>query len=121
AGPGAAEVGDPGWHRDPRSRQDDSSLGLANEAGENVGGASYRPDHFGARLPRKAPMPSLASSVAKTAAKPAFSASMPSSRSPAAETSLIFSTATGAWPASLRAHDSAVSNSSWSRTIRLTR
>ena len=66
-------------------------------------------------------MPSRASSLAKTAAKAAFSASMPSSRSGLAETSLIAPTASGAWPASLRAHASAVSSSSWSGTTRLTR
>ena len=66
-------------------------------------------------------MPSLASSLENAAAKPAFSASMPSSRSPLAETALICATATGAWAASLRPHISAVSNSSWSGTTRLTR
>ena len=66
-------------------------------------------------------MPSLASSEKNAAAKPAFSASMPSSRSPLAETFLIWPTAIGACPASLRAHDSAVSSSSWSGTMRLTR
>ena len=64
-------------------------------------------------------MPSFASSLRKAVAKPCFSASIPSSRSPLSETSLICSTATGAWPASLRAHESAVSNSSWSGTTRL--
>ena len=45
---------------------------------------------------------------------------MPSSRSPLWLTFLISSTASGACPASLRAHASAVSNSSWSGTTRLT-
>ncbi len=49
-------------------------------------------------------MPSLASPLANTAAKAPFSASMPSSRSPAPETRLICASASGAWPASLRAH-----------------
>src|SRR6187549_856577 len=66
-------------------------------------------------------MPSLASSLPKAVAKPCFSASMPSSRSPLPETCLIWPRATGAWPASLRPQASAVSNSSWSGTTRLTR
>ena len=47
-------------------------------------------------------MPSLPSAVWKTSAKPCFSASMPSSRSPLWLTFLISSTASGACPASLR-------------------
>src|SRR5680860_706332 len=84
-------------------------------------GGCYLPLHFGVRLPRKAAMPSFASSLAKAVAKARFSASMPSSRSPLWEALLICSRATGAWPASLPAHISAVSNSSWSGTTRLTR
>ena len=80
---------------------------------ERAGRASC-PLNCAARLPRKAAMPSLASSLAKALAKPCFSASMPASRSPLAETRLICSTASGACPASLRAHASAVSSSSWS-------
>ena len=57
----------------------------------------------------------------RPSAKPCFSASMPSSRSPRWETCLIWPSATGACPASLRAHISAVSSSSWSGTTRLTR
>ena len=53
---------------------------------------SSAPLNRGARLPRKAAMPSLASSLAKAVAKARFSASMPSSRSPAPETRLICST-----------------------------
>ena len=66
--------------------------------------APHSPLKCGARLPRKAAMPSLASALANTAANARFSASMPSSRSPAPETRLICSTASGACPASLRAH-----------------
>ena len=39
---------------------------LAHEAGEELDAAVYRPRHVGWRLPRKAPMPSRASSLAKT-------------------------------------------------------
>ena len=59
-------------------------------------GLFYLPLHFGLRLPRKAPIPSLASSLWKAVAKPCFSASIPSSRSPLWETSLICSPASGA-------------------------
>ena len=61
------------------------------------------PLNLGVRLPRKAEMPSRASSDVKASMKPPFSASMPSSRSPACETRLICSSATGAWRANLRA------------------
>ena len=59
-------------------------LGLADQLGEprGAGRRRYLPLHFGVRLPRKAPMPSLASSLPKAVAKPCFSASIPSSRSP---------------------------------------
>ena len=63
-------------------------------------------------------MPSFPSSLVNARANPRFSASIPSSRSGLSETSLTRSTAIGAWPASLRAHASAVSNSSWSGTTR---
>src|SRR5215208_5955060 len=72
-------------------------------------GRAYLPDHFAFRLPRNAEMPSRASSDVNAVTKPPFSASIHSSRSPVAETCLICSTATGAWPASLRAHARAVS------------
>ena len=66
-------------------------------------------------------MPSRASPDAKTSAKAAFSASMPSSRSASpAVVRLIAPTASGAWPPSLRAHARATSCSSWSGTTRLT-
>jgi hypothetical protein len=62
-------------------------------------------------------MPSRASALWKTSAKAAFSASMPSSRSASpAVVRLIAATASGACPPSLRAQDSAASNSSWSGT-----
>ena len=63
----------------------------------------HRPLNSGLRFCRNAPMPSRASSEPNAFAKAAFSASIPSSRSPACETCLICSSATGAWPANLRA------------------
>ena len=66
-------------------------------------------------------MPSRASSDANAVAKPCFSAAMPSSRSPLCETRLICSSAAAPGAANLRAQLSAVSNSSWSGTTRLTR
>src|SRR3954470_2259665 len=116
-GAGRAEVGDPGRHRDPRAGQRDDGAGLADEACQ----ALYLPVHSGLRLPRNALIPSLPSSDWNAVPKPAFSASMPASISPLALTFLICSTASGACSASLRAHASAVSNSSWSTTTRLTR
>ena len=104
--PGRAEVGDPGRHRDPRAGQRDrrtaprGSAPRAARRRRSVAVATSAP--FGVRLPRKAEMPSLASSLPKAVAKPCFSASMPSSRSPLCETTLICSRASGAWPASLR-------------------
>lgn len=64
---------------------------------------AYLPCHSGVRLPKNAEIPSLASSVWKTRANAAFSASMPSSISPLAEVCLISAIATGACPASFRA------------------
>src|SRR6185312_10056674 len=107
-GSGRAEVGDPGRHRDPRARERDDGAGLADEARQG----RYLPCHTGLRLPRNALIPSLPSCDWNAVANPAFSASMPASRSPAALTCLTCSTASGACSASLRAHASAVSNSS---------
>src|SRR3954470_18160156 len=115
-GAGRAEVGDPGRHRDPRAGQRDDGAGLADEACQ----ALYLPVHSGLRLPRNALIPSLPSSDWNAVPKPAFSASMPASISPLALTFLTCSTASGACSASLRAHASALSNSSWSTTTRLT-
>src|ERR671924_1370645 len=113
AGPGGAEVGDARRDRDARAGERDDRASLADEAGERLDArVRYRPLHVGWRLARNAPIPSRASSLVNTAAKPAFSAAMPSSRSALPETALICATASGACPASLRAHCSAVSSSS---------
>ena len=76
--------------------------------------AAHLPLNSGVRLPRNAPMPSRASSEANAFANASFSAAMPSSRSPLWDACLISSSASGAWRANLRAHWTAVSNSSWS-------
>ncbi len=97
APPRAAEVGDSRRHGDPGAGQGHRRPGLPDQAGEPLCLVSgYLPCHLGLRLPRNAEIPSLASSEKKAVAKPCFSASIPSSRSPLLETSLICSTATGA-------------------------
>ncbi len=85
AGLRRAEVGNPGWNRDPGAGQHHGRARLADQLRQSLDPVRdvYLPLHFGVRLPRKAPMPSLASSLRKAVAKPCFSASMPSSRSPA--------------------------------------
>src|SRR5688572_6554859 len=88
------EVGDPGGDRDPRAGQRHGRARLADQLRELRRGPrrcllkSHSPFHSGLRLPRKAEMPSFASAVWNAVANPAFSASMPSSRSPLWDTSL---------------------------------
>ena len=57
---------------------------------------AYLPLNCGVRLPRKAPMPSLASSDENAFSNPRASASRPSPSSPVADTVLICSIAKGA-------------------------
>src|SRR5215213_505832 len=127
---GGAEVRDSRGHRDPGPGQRDDGPGRPDELrkARHAGGAhrrgltTYSPFHAGWRLPRNAPMPSRASDVEKTSANAAFSVSMPSSRSASpAVVRLIAWTASGACPASLRAHAIATSCSSWSATTRVAR
>src|SRR3954452_10310879 len=80
--PRTPEVRNPTRHRDPRSRQSDSALGMPDQLSELYRSlCRYLPCHFGDLFPRNAEMPSLASSDTNAAAKPCFSASIPSSRS----------------------------------------
>src|SRR4029453_967149 len=118
--PGArgAEVRDPRRHRDPRPGERHRTTALLQQPRKSPA-PDYFPFHFGFRLPRNASLPSRASSELNAVTKPPFSASTPSSRSAFAETFLIWSTATGAWSASFRAHSRAASNSSWSGTTSL--
>src|SRR5215218_300065 len=123
--PGArrAEVRNAGRHRDARAGKRQHPAGGAQQLRQPRRAGRCRraqaPLNRGVRLPRNAPIPSRASSDANTVAKPAFSASMPSSRSPWCDTRLICSSASGACRANFRVHASAVSNSSWSGTTRL--
>src|SRR6202042_1365181 len=93
AGRGRTEVGDARGDRDAGPGQGNGRARLADQLRQSLDPVRnvYLPLHFGVRLPRKAPMPSLASSLRKAVAKPCFSASMPASRSPACETRLICS------------------------------
>src|SRR4051794_8633510 len=115
--PRTSEIRNPRRDGDPRAGEGDGALRLSDQLREPRRlVCDYLPCHFGERFPRKAEMPSLASSEKKAAANPCFSASIPASRSPLLETRLICSTATGACSASLRAHEIATSSSSSSGT-----
>ena len=79
-----AEIRDPAGHGDPRARSGrrcscDSRISSASRWAWS---GCYLPCHLALRFCRKAEMPSLPSSERKAVAKPCFSASMPSSRSP---------------------------------------
>ena len=91
--PGArrAEVGDPGRDGDARPGEGDDRPRRADqlgEAGRASRGCFTAPLNSGLRFCRNAPMPSRASSEPNAVPKAAFSASIPSSRSPACETLL---------------------------------
>src|SRR5438105_1439064 len=99
ARPGRAEVRDPRGHGDPGAGQRDGRLRLTDQLRE-AGGLFDREAHLpwnrGVRFPRNAEIPSRASSDANAVTNACFSASIPASRSPAPETFLICSIATGA-------------------------
>src|SRR5205085_8195661 len=89
------EVGDARRHGDAGAGERHGPLRVQHQLGQTARWvpASHRPRKCGVRFERNAPMPSRASSESKTRSNAAFSASMPASRSPAAETRLICSTA----------------------------